>query len=619
MAKGSSYCDLKSNLIREESLELKPTMEILERIRGNSRRNKEEVFTRLYRYLLRPDLYYAAYKNLYANKGAGTKGINDDTADGFSEEKINKLIQSLQNEEYAPNPVRRAYIPKKQGSSKKRPLGVPTFTDKLVQEVLRMVLEAIYEPVFLDCSHGFRPNKSCHTALKSLKCGFNGIKWFIEGDIKGCFDNIDHHVLVSVLTKKIKDARLIKLIWKFLKAGYMENWKYHATHSGCPQGGIASPILANIYLHELDKFAHEVSENLYKARDKSYTYEYAKVGRLIGKCQKQLETAKGQAKTELLKRIKELKAERLRTPCFSQTDKVMKYVRYADDFLLGVKGSKEDCEHIKQRFSEFISRCLKMELSEEKTLITHSNQYARFLGHDVRVRRDSSVKTIGNRKKRTRSNIVELCVPFADKVMAFLFEKSAIRQLKNGKIAPATRRNLYACSDLEIISTYNAELRGICNYYRLASNYHKLCYFAYLMEYSCLKTLAGKHKTTSRKIINKHRDRGGKGKWCIPYTTAKGQKFRYFANFMDCKRESGFSDMIIDYGLRNFGTRTTFEDRLSAQICEFCGATNTPLELHHVNKVKNLKGKQPWERTMIAKKRKTLAVCISCHHKIHNP
>lgn len=213
---------------------MQPTTEILEKIRRASHNNQSEVFTRLYRYLLRPDLYYLAYKRLYANNGAGTKGINDDTADGFSEAKVMLLIEQLKNETYQPTPVRRTYISKKNNPDKKRPLGIPTFSDKLVQEVLRMILEAVYEPVFTNESHGFRPRRGCHTALAMLKNEFNGVRWFIEGDIKGCFDNINHAMLVSIIGKKIKDARIIKLVYKFLKAGYLENWVYHNTYSGTP-------------------------------------------------------------------------------------------------------------------------------------------------------------------------------------------------------------------------------------------------------------------------------------------------------------------------------------------------------------------------------------------------
>ena len=582
----------------------------------NSRNNKEEIFTRLYRYMLRPDLYYLAYNKLYRNKGASTKGVDDDTADGFGEEKINRIIQSLSDETYIPKPVRREYI-KKRNSKKLRPLGLPAFTDKLVQEVLRMILEAVYEPTFSNYSHGFRPNRDCHTALKSLQKEFTGVSWFIEGDIKGCFDNIDHHVLVGIINSKIKDARLIKLIWKFLKAGYMEDWKYHSTHSGCPQGGVISPLFSNIYLNELDKFADKMAKEFYKPRDRVRTPEYTKIQCKKDYAQKLLKTAIGRKKSELLKKVKFLKSELRKVPCSSKTDKVIKYIRYADDFIIGVKGDKSDCERIKQQFSDFISEKLKMELSEEKTLITHSNQYARFLGYDVRVRRDNTARPSGNKLLRTLNYTVELNVPFADKIMPFLFDKAIIKQTHDGEIEHIARKYLYRCTDLEIVDTYNSELRGICNYYSIASNFTGLSYFAYLMEYSCLKTLAGKHKSTSKKIRAKFP--AGNGAWGIPYGTGKRQKYRTFAKFADCKDSDSFSDVIVEYAIRHAGTTTTLEKRLAARVCELCGKTDTPLAMHHVNKVKNLKGKQYWEIVMIAKKRKTLAVCKDCHHKIHHP
>jgi len=597
---------------------MKPTTEILDRIMENSQKNKEEIFTRLYRYMLRADLYYLAYNKLYRNKGASTKGVDNDTADGFSEEKINSIIQSLSDETYAPKPVRREYIQKKRNSAKKRPLGIPTFTDKLVQEVLRMILEAVYEPTFSYFSHGFRPKKDCHTALNSLKKEFTGVSWFIEGDIKACFDSIDHHVLVGVINTKIKDARLIRLIWKFLKAGYMEDWKYNSTRSGCPQGGIVSPILSNIYLNELDKFAEKTAKEFYEPRKRAHTAEYANTNYLIQKSKRHLKTAAGQKKAELLKRVKSLNSELRKTPCTSKTDKVMKYIRYADDFIIGVKGDKADCEHIKQQFSEFISGNLKMELSEEKTLITHSNQYARFLGYDVRARREQKLKRRSdNQLSRTLNGTIELNVPFADKIMPFLFDKAIIRQTHGGAIEYAARKYLYGCTNLEIIDTYNSELRGICNYYSIASNFTRLDYFAYLMEYSCLTTLAGKHDSTVKKIRDDFSV--ANGSWGIPYDTAKGQKYRTFAKYTDCKDSDSFSDVIVEYAARHTGTRTTLEKRLAAQECELCGKTNTPLAMHHVNKVKNLKGKKHWEVMMIAKRRKTLAVCKDCHHKIHHP
>ena len=251
---------------------MKPTSEILERIEKCSSEHKDGVFTRLYRYLLREDIYYAAYQKLYANKGATTQGIDNDTADGFSDFYVKELIQSLKDGTYKANPVRREYIPKKNG--KLRPLGIPTFRDKLLQEVVRMILEAIYEPVFDSHSHGFRPGKSCHTALRQISSDFTGVVWFIEGDIQGCFDNINHEKLIEILSRKIKDSRFLNIIRQFLKAGYIENWKYNATYSGSPQGGICSPILANIYLNELDKKFREIAERFDKPRSAYQTPEY---------------------------------------------------------------------------------------------------------------------------------------------------------------------------------------------------------------------------------------------------------------------------------------------------------------------------------------------------------
>lgn len=597
--------------------EMLPTMEILENIRKDSSKNKDEVFTRLYRYMLRKDLYYAAYKNLYANNGASTQGVDSDTADGFGEEKIQSIIQSLANETYQPKPARRAYIRKSNG--KMRPLGIPTFTDKLIQEVLRMVLEAVYEPVFLDCSHGFRPNRSCHTALKDLKHQFHGTRWFVEGDIKGCFDNINHQKLVSVIGEKIKDARLLKLIWKFLKAGYLEDWQYHCTHSGTPQGGIISPLFANIYLHELDKFVAQLAKNFDKPVERTSTPEYGVIVRQRKSLSAKIKVAKEPGRTALLREYKALTAKLLKTPFKSQTDKKIKYIRYADDFLIGVNGDKEDCVRIKAQLSKFIAEELKMELSDEKTLITHSNEYARFLGYDVRVRRNDTIKhgATHHVKKRTLNNMTELAIPLNDKIMRFLFENQIVEQRQNGEIVPIHRKSLLRCTELEIVSTYNAELRGICNYYSMASNFCRLNYFGYLMEYSCLKTLAAKHKCSSGQIKDKYKD--GQGRWGIPYATKNGEKRCYFAKYSECKGAKNASDKLPTEAILHTSVKTTFESRLAAKTCELCGATDAEhYEIHHVHKVKDLKGKEPWEQVMIGKRRKTMVVCKSCHYKIHN-
>lgn len=564
--------------------------------------------------MLRPDLYYAAYKNLYANNGAATKGVNNDTADSFGEDKIMGIIQSLSDESYIPSPVRRTHIKKANG--KMRPLGIPTFTDKLIQEVLRMILESVYEPVFSDYSHGFRPNRSCHTALTKIKAQFPGMRWFVEGDIKGCFDNIDHQVLVNIINTKIKDARLIKLIFKMLKAGYLEDWKYHNTYSGTPQGGIISPIFSNIYLNELDKFAESMMNDFDKPRPQRLTPEYDALQKELKRVKYRLKTANGEEKSVLLKLRKSLRSELVKTPCTAQTDKRIKYIRYADDFIIGVKGSKEDCIDIKAKFSEFIKNSLKMELSEEKTLITHSSAKARFLGYDIQVRRNGKIKPSKNHTQRTLNNQVDLSIPLDEKIMKFLFGKKIITQQKDGEIRTASRRALLRCTEFEIVSAYNSELRGICNYYSIASNFVRLNYFAYLMEYSCLKTIANKHKSTTKKIMDKYR--AGKDGWCVPYETKAGEKQLYFAKYTDCKKPATLNDTISKAAIIASNSRNTFESRLKAKICGLCGNTDMKLVMHHVNKVKNLKGKEQWEQIMIAKNRKTMAVCGDCHTKIHS-
>lgn len=599
---------------------MKPTMEILERMKKNSEKNKEEVFTRIYRYLLRPDIYFVAYQNLYSNNGASTKGTDDDTADGFSEAKIDRIIKSLEDESYQPKPSRRVYIKKPNG--KMRPLGIPSFTDKLVQEAVRMILEAIYEPSFMDTSHGFRPNRSCHTALNSVKYEFRGARWFIEGDIKGCFDNINHNVLVSCINKKIKDARFTKLIYKFLKAGYVDDFVYNNTYSGCPQGGIISPILANIYLHELDVFVDNLSKEFNKPATEKFTDEYRKISNRIANIRRDLRNAneKGdvEKKKALLEERKSLKAKLLVTPCKSQTDKKIKYIRYADDFLIGVNGSKEDCANIKQQLAEFISGTLKMELSEEKTLITHSDTPAKFLGYSVRVRRSYVVKRGGHgATQRTMSGSVELAIPLKEKINGFMFKNGVVMQNEKGELEPVCRNDMLRLTDLEIVSGYNAELRGLCNYYCLASNFYNLNYFSYLMEYSCLKTLAGKHRCSIGKIKEKFSDH--KGRWCIPYETKKGTSYLYLSKYSDCKKSRNASDTKTSMVQIHKNTRSTFESRLKAKCCELCGTTNSDqYEIHHVNKIRNLKGKEPWEIMMLSKRRKTMVVCWECHKKIHN-
>ena len=597
---------------------MKPTSEILERMYRNSEEHSDGIYTRLYRYLLREDIYMTAYKNLYANKGAGTEGVDSDTADGFGKEYVNQIIDELKSLTYEPKAVKRVYIPKRNG--KMRPLGIPSFRDKLIQDVLRQILEAVYEPVFSAHSHGFRPNKSCHTALKEISRSFRSTKWFVEGDIKGCFDNIDHAVLLNLISEKIKDSKFINLIGKFLKAGYMENWQYYKTYSGTPQGGILSPILANIYLHELDRKVEVMQKEFNAPAKYAYTPAYGKKVREIVKLRKRYgECVDDTEKKELLKQIHKLEVEKRRLPYKDASDKKIAYVRYADDFIIGVSGSREDAEHIKQELMQFVATELKLELSDEKTKITHSSGNAHFLGYDINVRRCQESKRKANGVvQRTLNNSVELLIPM-ERIEKFMYDREIVIQGKDGSLVPWQRNSMAGLTDLEIVDTYNSQTRGICNYYSIASNFSKLTYFVYLMEYSCLKTLAKKHKTRISGV--KRMFKCGKS-WGIPYETKKEKKRMMIAKFSDFKRGTAYDTPNIDTVKNHihFSTRNSLESRLKACKCELCGAEGDGIsfEIHHVNKMKNLKGKEQWEMAMIARKRKTLVVCKECHKKIHH-
>lgn len=589
--------------------------------------NPNYKFNRIYRILCNPDIYVKAYSNIYGNNGSSTSGTDNETADGFSEKKIYQLIESIKDESYQPKPARRTYIPKKNG--KVRPLGIPSFIDRLLQEVCRMILESIYEPMFSDNSHGFRPNRSCHTALKQIRNTFRGANWFIEGDIKGCFDNISHQKLIEILRKKIADERFIRLMWKFLKAGYMENWKYNNTYSGTPQGGIISPILANMYMNELDKYVENVIKkeltqfNIGEAKhNKIHNPEYLELTHKMAALKKKIEKLdeNDSKRQEYISEYKSIKKYRYTIPAQLGLKgyKNLQYVRYADDFIIAVLGSKEDCSNIRKKLSEFLSEELKLELSEEKTLITHSRKRARFLNYQIQVRENYKVFEDKNGIKRRVGNLgIVLYMPH-DVVIDYITKKKVVEDVNADHWRGKARPYLQVISDLEIITTYNAEIRGLYNYYAMAENVCDQMDMVYhVMEYSCLKTLAGKHKTSVSKIKTRYRIGD---EWGVRYNISKEiGKIRYFYNqgFKMNKTPNKDSSFDNTANTAMYAGRTELEQRMMAHKCELCGKENVKFHIHHIHKVKDLKGKESWERLMIERNRKTLVLCEECHKKVH--
>ena len=576
-------------------------------------------FERLYRILFNEELFYVAYQKIASNGGSTTKGSDGRSIDEMSLARIETLIASLKDESYQPHPSRRVHIPKKNG--KTRPLGIPAFEDKLVQEVVRMILEAIYEGHFETTSHGFRPKRSCHTALLHIQKTFSGAKWFIEGDIKGFFDNIDHDVLVGILRERISDDRFIRLIRKFLKAGYVEDWTFHNTYSGMPQGGIVSPILANIYLDKLDKYVKEYIRHFdmgTKRRPGKESNDLANERKWTVRKLKKVKD--GTEKAALVARLKAIEQERAAFPSGDEMDgsyRRLKYIRYADDFILGVIGSKEDALRIKEDIKSFLSESLALELSEEKTLITHTGKSAKFLGYEITVTRNNHQRRdVQGRLRRTYGKRVRLNVSMAT-LRDKLLEYGAMEiKLRNGKEIwkPKCRSGLIFNDDLEILDRYNRETVGFCNYYLIANNCVVLHNFRYIMEYSMYKTFAGKYRSTVRKINKKYRL---SKLFTVKYEQKGVIKSRTFYKTSFKRRTTAFNGScdIEPYSIAD-ASRTNLTDRLKAEKCELCGATGK-LIMHHVRNLKDLKGKESWKRLMSARKRKTIALCPSCHRLRH--
>ncbi len=376
------------------------------------------------------------------NRGTATPGIDGETLDGLTIERVNGWVRSMVEGSYRASPVKRVFIPKANG--KLRPLGIPTYADRLVQNAQREILQRIYEPVFSIHSYGFRPGRSCHTALMQIQRYWTATKWFVEVDIKGYFDNINHDVLLNLLRKRIDDEAFIATIRAQLQAGVMENlagesktnkskgsqWEYRRTYSGTPQGGIVSPILANIYLHELDEYMGEEIKAFDRGTKRRGNPNHERVMRTIGghraKVKKLGEVgADSPERQRHIAEIKELTQTMRSLPSKDPMDpnyRRLKYVRYADDFLIGVIGSKADAEAVLVKVRAFLKDILLLEVSEDKTGIVKASDGARFLGYDIRtktgvriakIQQDGYVST-----KRCSAERIILTTP-AEKLSAF--------------------------------------------------------------------------------------------------------------------------------------------------------------------------------------------------------
>lgn len=566
---------------------------------------------RLYRLLFNKELYLQAYAKLYSNNGAMTPGATPETVDGMSLRKIESIIEAVKYERYQWTPVRRKYIKKANG--KLRPLGIPTWSDKLLQEVIRSILEAYYEPQFSVLSHGFRPGKGCHTALQEIKKTWTGAKWFVEGDISAYFDTIDHTVLIEILKEKIKDNRFIKLIQGLLDAGYMEDWKFNRTYSGTPQGGIISPLLANIFLDKLDKYAEGLIEAFNKGTKRAHNLKYAAVGYRRAQARK---AGDKELAHELMKQLRTMPSKEQNDPNFRR----LRYIRYADDFLFGIIGSKKDAQEIKQKIGEFLKDSLKLELSEEKTLITNATQEAaKFLGYEIISQRcDTKLTKMESSgiPRRSINGAIGLRLPRR------VIKKKAAEYMRKGKVVHIP--HLTENSDYSIVAEYQSKLRGLYQFYALAVNVSDLHDLKWIMEQSLLKTLANKHKCSTYVISQKYAVKGnGEMPRHIKVTVERDEKkplVAIFGGFPLTRKQVWKIEDQLPPPINHLGTRTELLQRLLADKCEVCGSTEM-VEVHHIRKMKDVQGTKneriDWKKYMASRRRKTLVVCKTCHDLIH--
>lgn len=667
----------------------------------------------LHRILYDDAIWYLAYQNIYSNKGAFTVGIDEsDTLDNFDKNRIQKIINSLKDDSYKPNPVRRVLIPKANG--KTRPLGIPSGNDKLVQEACKIILEALYDNKFSYYSHGFRPNHSCHTALNEIS-KWTGTKWWIEFDIKGYFDNINHNILIDILSTRIDCPKFLDIIRRFLNAGYLENWKYHNTFSGTPQGGGISPILANIYLDKFDEFIENKCElinnttykrkinprysainallNYYRKKLVKRKNELVHVNQFINKsvntlsikqrdevyilfkelidiqndpkyvnCGKVLNTKKSRLVKRLSEDIENItkfniddiklaskfyKIQEDIIDCKNEIDTLLKeqrsikstltddgltrlkYVRYADDFVLGFIGTKNQAKEIFNEIEVYLKDNLKLEISLEKSNIVYGIDGIKFLGYRIEMPKYSNELITVNRgdtrlKRRRVLTKPVLKVP-TENAIRFVSKRGYGSYVNH---TSHHRTYLQNFDDIEIIRQYNSELRGIMQYYKYAVNSKDIINnIQGISHYSLLKTLGLKHKCSVSQLFKrgivktKRHHRTGKV-WYLDVNDKHIEIFNIkdieYTNISEVNTNFIISDVDFKWQINQ---RSSALRKLLANECEICGShrDDVNIVLHHPNPIRNIPKDNPyWLRVFKMRARKTIAICHTCHMKIHH-
>jgi RNA-directed DNA polymerase len=578
-------------------------------------------FNRLYRLLRQPELLMLARAKIRRNKGAKTPGVDGQVMADMTPEVIIKLSQELAAGTYSPQPVRRVYIPKKNNIHKLRPLGIPTSRDKIVQAGVALILEALYEPVFRNCSHGFRPGRSPITALRAVTTAYKaGGTWIIEGDLADCFGSIPHHVILNCLRKRIRDERFIDVIRRMLKAGVMEMGRYQPTYCGTPQGGIASPILANVVLHELDCWleTHRGANppaQTWQELNARRNPEYKRLSYRITDLRRYLDgkrpMPKGSSEAELRQELREKLAARRQVPCYLPR-RVIYYSRFADDFLVVLcHMPKAEAVELKDSIAHWLRQTLGLTLNMDKTLVTHWQKRLRFLGYHLQGRRSSR-----------GTHWLHLSVP-----------EEAVREVV-AKVKQATTYPQAPAYDVFV--NVNAIARGWTNYYRYAHNSSVVAgRLAHVVFWQAAHYLGKKHRKSLRKIMRSHYTRDPrthcKALFVQKPGTKKGTLSRYFIwhkrpqRLSLYAREAAIVQLVKPHLNTGWATGHSLTQQVDAQVvaqgaCQGCGRSDLPLYIHHPNRLRNAKrvrkGYGNVARSGMAQQGKML--CQTCHMEHHH-
>ena len=569
----------------------------------------------LYRYMYNPEWYLLAYEKLAKN----VKKVDIESIDGMSMKRINDIVEEMKFERYKWSKVQEVTTKKNSGF---KSLVLVEWRDKLVQEVIYMILSAIYEPKFLEASHGYRPNRGVHTALTRIRQKGQACEYFIKGDISRCFESIDHTILLNILRKTIKDGRFIELIRKMLKAGKFGNdFEYDKTYSGVPIGGKLSPLLANIYLNELDQYIEDTIVKEYNREDKRPMNKlYNQIKSKIEYREKKLKTIIDNEQYELIKSdIKLLRKELRKVPSKASIEETsfrrLSYVRYADDWLITFTGTFNEAKEILSSIRIFLKDNLKLDLNDDKCRINKADKVPiRFLNYNIITQWDNNY--IAHNNQRSLIGAIAFLIP-----NDVIIEKRK-KYMKNNK--PIHLAQCINNSVFDIIQTFQLEFKSFCQYYKFARNQQLLNTLKWIVRTSLAKTLSAKLKISVNKVFDKFKSTKTVDGYTYKVLSTKiistnGKEYEAYFGAIPLKRQIACDNINIkDFKNIYYEKRTLLSQRLQNDICELCGSIEN-IEIHHIHHMKDIaRNKSEWAKKMSAMNRKTLAVCHNCHVKIHN-